>query len=209
MTVATTSGFDRVVTKRWALPLLMIVGLALCVAQSHDANGQGLSTNTNQIGVRHAIIATIEADQDAVAAKGDAEAANASVDIQVRILNYAPDYRFLGVVDGKFSGFDPSEGAPAQQIWADRRCHQYRGLPRIWVLAINGRITRGETVFDVAALPRHVGELVPKDEIVMRKDRNVGVDDPNQSLVTLATTTASRLSVKLALKSAKCRLNED
>jgi hypothetical protein len=202
-------GRHEAVTKRWSLRLSLLVGLALCIAQSHDASGQGLSANTNQIGVRHAIVAAIEADGDAVATKGDAEAPNASVDILVRILNYAPDYRFLGEVHGKFSGFDPSKGAPAEQIWADQRCHQYRGLPRIWVLAINGRTTRGETVFDVTALPRHVGELVPKDEIVVRKDRNAGLDDPNQSLVTLATTTASRLSVKLTLKSAKCRLNDD
>jgi hypothetical protein len=197
------------VKKRWAIQLSMLVGLALCIAQSHDANGQGLGANTSDIGVRHAIIASIEADRDSVAAKGDDQAANASVDIQVRILNYAPDYRFFGVVDGKFSGFDPSEGAPARQIWADQRCHQYRGLPRIWVLAINGQITRGGTVLGVAARPRHTGQLVPSDEIVMRKDKNAGLDDPNQSLVTLATTTASRISVELTLESAKCRINQD
>jgi hypothetical protein len=195
--------------KRWAfLPLLMPVGLALCIGQSHGVNGQGLNTNTNETGVRHALIAAIEADQDAATAKRDVKARNATVDIELRILNYASDYRFYGVVDGKFSDFDPGSGSEAQQIWADQRCHQYRGLPRIWVLAINGRITRGETVLDIAARPRHVGELVPKDEIVTQKDRNVELNDPNQSVVTLARTTESRLSVKLTLKSTKCRLND-
>ena len=120
--------------KRWAvLPLSMLVGLALCVGQSHGVSGQGLNT-----GVRHAIIAAVEADQDTTAAKRDVEARKATVDIMVRVLDYALDYRFYGVVDGKFSDFDPGSGAKGQGIWADRGCHQYRGLPRIWVLAING-----------------------------------------------------------------------
>jgi hypothetical protein len=198
------------VTKRRAvLPLSMLVGLALCVGQSHGVNGQGLNTDPKGIGVRHTIIAAVEADPDAAAAKRDAEVRNASVDIQVRVLDYARDYRFYGVVDGKFSDFDPGSGAKAQEIWADGKCHEYRGLPRIWVLAITGKIPRGETVFDIAARPRHVGELVPQDEVVTQKDRNVGLDDPNQSVVTLARTTESRLIVKLTLTSTKCRLNAD
>jgi hypothetical protein len=198
------------VTKRCDfLPLSILVGLALCIGQSCGANGQGLSANVKEAGVRHALMAAIEADRDAVAAQGNAEASNGSIDILVRILNYAPDYRYFGVVDGKFSRFDPREGAPAQQIWADQRCHQYRGLPKIWVLAINGRIIRGNTAFDVAARPRHIGELVPQDEIVVKRDPNVELDDPNQSLVTLATTTATRLRVALTLKSVKCRLGAD
>jgi hypothetical protein len=198
------------VTRRWAvLPLSMLVGLALCIGQTHGVSGQGLNANTNGIGVRHAIIAAVEADQDATAAKRDVEARNATVDIQVRVLDYALDHRFYGVVDGKFSDFDRGSGAKEQEIWADRECHQYRGLPRIWVLAINGRIPRGETVLDIAARPRHVGELVPKDEVITQKDRNVEFDDPNQSVVIFARTTESRLSIKLTLKSTKCRLSAD
>jgi hypothetical protein len=199
------------VTKRWAvLTLSMLGGLALCMGQSRSVSSQGLNTNTKTIetGVRHAIIAAVEADQDTTSAKRDAESRSATVDIMVRVLDYALDYRFYGVVDGKFSDFDPDRGAKAQEIWADQRCHQYRGLPRIWVLAINGKITRGDRVFDIAAQPRHLGVLVPKDEVITQKDRNVELDDPNQSVVTFARTTESRLSVKLTLKSTKCRLGD-
>jgi hypothetical protein len=204
------AGLNQSVTKRWAfLPLSMLVGLGLCIGRSHDANGQGFNANTNEIGIRHAIIAAIEGDQDATSSKGDVEARNATVDILVRVLDYASDYRFYGVVDGKFSGFDPSKGAEPQEIWADRKCHQNRGFPRIWVLAINGRITRGEAFFDIAARPRHIGELVPSDEIVMQKDSKMNLSDPNQSLGTLARTTESRLGVKLTLKSTKCQRGED
>jgi hypothetical protein len=200
------------VTKRWAvLPLSMLGGLALSMGQSHGVSGQGLNTNIKTIatGVRHAIVAAVEAVQDTTSAERDAESRSATVDIMVRVLDYALDYRFYGVVDGKFSDFDPDRGAEAQEIWADQRCHQYRGLPRIWVLAINGKITRGDTVLDIAAQPRHLGQLVPKDELITQKDRNEERDDPNQNVVTLATTTESRLTVKLTLKSTKCRLNGD
>ena len=205
-----TLGRHAAVAERGAsLSLSMLAGLALCICQCQGASGQGLNANSNETGVRHAIIAAIEADQGADAAKRDVEARNATLDILVRVLDYASDSRFYDVVDGKFSSFDPGKGAEAQEIWADRKCHQNRGFPRIWVLAINGRITRGETVFDVAARPRHVGQLVPKDELVTQRDRNVELNDPNQNLVTLVHTTDSRLSVKLTLKSTKCRLNDD
>jgi hypothetical protein len=196
------------VTKRSGiLPLSVLVGLVLCIGQSHGARGQSLHTNTDKIGVRHALIAAVEANQDATAAKRDVEARNATVDVQVRVLDYAPDSRFYSVVDGKFSDFDLGSGAKAQEIWADQKCHQYRGLPRIWVLAINGKITRGESVLDIAARPRHVGELVPKDEVVTQKDRNEERDDPNQNVVTIARTTESRLTVKLTLQSTRCSLS--
>jgi hypothetical protein len=200
------------VTKRWAaLTLSMLGGLALCLGQSRGVSSQGLNPNTKTIetGVRHSIIAAVEADQDTTSAKRDAESRSATVDIMVRVLDYALDYRFYGVVDGKFSDFDPDNGAKAQEIWADQKCHQYRGLPRIWVLAINGKITRGDKVIDIAAQPRHLGVLVPKDELITQKDRDEERDDPNQSVVTLARTTESRLRVKLTLKSTKCRLSGD
>jgi hypothetical protein len=63
----------------------MLVGLALCIGQSHGVSSQGLN-----IGVRHAIIAAVEADRDPTEAKRDVEARSATVDIQVRVLDYAP-----------------------------------------------------------------------------------------------------------------------
>jgi hypothetical protein len=183
------------------------LGLTLCIARSQDANCQSLNANAGEIGIRHAIVAAVGTDHDAASAEGDGEATTASVDVVVRIFDYASDYRFYGVVDGKFSGFDLTKGAAAQEIWADRKCHENRGYPRIWVLSINGRVARGGKFFDIAARPRHIGELVPRDEIVMQKDREMEFSNPNQSLVTFARTTESRLSVKLTLNATKCRLN--
>lgn len=196
----------RQALKRWPVfPFAMLLGVGLGFGQSQSAVGQGLKVI--QTGVRHRIVATVEADHDAEAEKRDTNPRNATLDIAVRIMDYAPDFRFFGVIDGKFSDFDPASGAPAQEIWADRACHQNRGLPKIWVLAIDGKITRGENAVDIAARPRHVGEAVPKDEVVAQRDRELS--DPNQNLVTLARTTDSRLAVKLSLMSATCRHSGD
>ncbi len=188
----------------------MILGLGLSFGPWHDASSQTL--NSNGTGVRHAIVATVEADQDNEAEKRGAEPRIVNLDVTIRIVDYANDSRFFGVVDGKFPDFDRNRGAQPQQIWADRKCHQNRGLPRIWVLAIDGKITegeKGEKVFDIAARPRQVGVSVPQDEIVTQRDRHVELNDPNRDLLTLAKTTESRLNVRLDLKSVVCPLGGD
>jgi hypothetical protein len=187
------------------LALSTLAGLMLWIGQPESARGQGLDFET---GVRHAIVASIDASDNVAAVKQDVKPRSATVDITVRVLSYAADYRFFGEVDGKFSDFDPDNGAEAQEIWTEQKCHQNRGLPKIWVLAVNGKITRGDSVFDIAARPRHLGQLVPQDEVVTQRDRNVEFSDPNKDLVMLARTTASRLSVRLNLKSTKCRLKD-
>jgi hypothetical protein len=185
----------------------MLAGLALCIGQPHGVRSQGLNTSINEAGIRHAIIASIELAQRNATAKRDAEPQNASINIKIRVMSFASDYGFFGVVDGKFSDFDPDSGAEAREIWAEDKCHQDRGLPKIWVLAITGKITRDGQTLDITARPRQVGVSVPQDEIVTQKDRNVELNDPNQNLVTVARTTGSGLSVRLDLKSAKCRVN--
>ena len=200
----------------------MLVGLALCVSRPHEANGQASNLNADEVGVRHVLTAAVEAERDPAAAIGNSEQLgnarelsatveepSATLHVSLRILDYAPDSRFYGIVDGNFSDFDPGKGAPAREIWADRKCHRHRGFPKIWVLAITGRITRGKTFFDFAARPRHIGEWLPTDEIVMQKDRQTDLGDPNERIVMRARTTQSRLNVTLALTSTKCGLSED
>jgi hypothetical protein len=211
------------------LRLSLLVGLALCISRPHDANGQVRSLNSDEVGVRHALTAAVEADPDAGADMGGseqpgnaqelgattkertatAEAPRATIHVLLRILDYAPDSRFYGVVDAEFSDFELGTGAPAREIWADRKCHRHRGFPRIWVSAINGRITRGKTVFDVGARPRHIGEWLPTDEIIMQKDPQTNHGNPAQRLVIQARTTQSRVNVTLTLTSTKCRHGED
>jgi len=215
-----------------ARPGALLVAFTVCLSWPSDAGAQLRNTAGSggvEIGVRHAIVASVDPNRDspvpaadkaggepskaaapktdgeASKAEGEEEAPKATVDAAVRILDYAHDYRFYGVVHAKFSDFDPREGAPAEEIWKDPVCHENRGLPKIQVLAISGRITEGETSTEIAALPRHIGEWVPVDEIVMQRDRPAGPNyDPNQSLVMVAKTSQSHLAVKLVLNSTSC-----
>jgi len=196
-------------TRLRSLLLWMLVGLVLCVGIFDGANGQAVIATAAEFGVRHAIIATLDLDRGAAASRANVGELKATMRISVRILDYASDSRFYGVVDGNFSDFDPSKGPARQEIWADHKCHQNRGLPTIWVVAINGRIAQGETISDISARPRHIGQRVPSDEIVIQKDLNMDVSDPTRSLVIRAKTKRSPLSFAVILKSTKCRLKED
>jgi hypothetical protein len=184
----------------------MLAGSLLCGGLLQDANGQIADVMTDGFGVRHSIFAAVELNRNAGFGNEDAGKSVATVHISVRILDYASDSRFYGVVNGDFSEFDPVAGVAAQEIWADHKCHQNRGLPTISVLALNGRIRQGETTIDFAARPRHIGQPVPGDEIVMQKILEADVTDPMPHLAMRATTKRSPLSVTLTVKSIMCRL---
>jgi hypothetical protein len=185
----------------------MLVGLLLCLIHLSDAKGQVAHATAGEFGVRHSLIVAIELDRDAGSAKPKVGEIKADMRISVRVLDYAPDSRFYGIVVGNFSDFDPSKGAAAQEIWADQKCHHNRGLPRIWVLAINGRVSQGETMSEISARPRTLGLRLPPDEIVLEKVLKTNVSDPAQSLVMRATTKRSPLGFRLTLTSTMCRLN--
>lgn len=187
----------------------MLIGLLLGIGCLHDAHGQAIDATGDNIGVRHAIIAALELDPAVLTAKSSLEPLKASVRVSVRILDYARDARFYGVVNINFSEFNPSIGSAAQEVWTDRKCHQNRGLPQIWVLAVDGKIAQGTTISNISARPRHIGQWLPNDEIVMQKDPKMDVSEPSQSLVMRAKTTKSRLSVKLTLNSTKCHRKKD
>ena len=186
--------------------LTLLSGFLLCIGPFDDANAQSVDSPADATGVRHAISVSVELDRGTFASKENVAELAASIRIAVRVLDYAADSRFYGVVNGDFSDFDPSKGAVTQEIWADRKCHQNRGLPKIWVLAINGRIAQGARISDVSALPRHIGQLIPDDEIVVQKDRRLNAEDPTQTLAIQVKTKKSRVSVTLMVKTARCHL---
>jgi hypothetical protein len=166
----------------------LLAGLILCftgISQFSNARAQSLNGGVNEMGIRHSLVAAIEPDRDSVSASQDGDAKKVTVDVSVRVLDYAHDYRFYGVVHGKFPDFDPRLGATAQEIWADPACHQNRGLPTMTV----------------------IGGRLPVDEIVLKRDSMAVPSNPNQSLVTLASTSQSHVTVKLILKTANCYVN--
>jgi hypothetical protein len=195
-------GLFRAAGLLWLLP----VGLILCVTDPSNGLAQHLNESAAEVGVRHSLVASVVANRDSPSAGEDGGANKATLDVSVRILDYAHDYRFYGVVHGRFSDFDLAKGGEPQTIWADPACHQDRGPPTITVLAIDGRITRNGGSSDIAAKPRFIGGRLPVDEIVVQRDRLAGFNNPNQSFIMLASTSQSHVSVKLALNTDNCRV---
>jgi hypothetical protein len=188
----------------------LLVGLILylpCFSQMSNVRAQSLNEGVREVGVRHSLVASIEPDRDSVSTGQEGQANKATADVSVRVLDYAHDYRFYGVVHGKFSDFNPHVGAAAQEIWADPACHQNRGLPTITVLAIDGQITQDGKSSEFAARPRYIGGRLPVDEIVLKRDNPAAHGNPNQSFVMLASTSQSHVIVKLILKTANCSVN--
>ena len=186
----------------------LLVGSVLGIGCSLDAHGQAIDVTGDKIGVRHSIIAGLELDPAVITAKSSLEPLKASVLVSVRILDYALDARFYGIVNINFFEVNPSMGPALQEVWADHQCHQSRGWPHIWVLAIDGKIAQGETISNISARPRHIGVWLPNDEIVMQKVAIMNLSNPNQSLIIRAKTTQSRVSVKLTINSIRCSLKE-
>jgi hypothetical protein len=202
--------FDQSITTRFASLLLsLLVGFVLGIGCLIDAHGQAIDTTEDKLGVRHSIIANLELDPAVLTEESSLEPLKASVLVSVRILDYARDSRFYGVVNINFFEVNPSMGPAAQEVWADSKCHQNRGLPHIWVLAIDGKIAQGKTISNISARPRHIGVWLPNDEIVMQKDPKMDLSDPNQSLVLRAKTTQSRIGIKLTLNSTRCYRKEN
>ena len=188
--------------------LSLLVGFVLGIGCSLEAHSQAIDATENKFGVRHSITAALELDPAVIAAKSSLESLKVSVVVSVRILDYANDARFYGLVNINFFEINPSMEPAAQEVWADNKCHQNRGLPHIWVLAIDGKIAQGTTISNIAARPRHIGVWLPNDEIVMQKDPKIDLSNPNQSLILRAKTTQSRIGIKLTLNSTKCHRKE-
>jgi hypothetical protein len=130
--------------------------------------------------------------------------------LKVRISDHAPDSDFFGVIQTQFKG--AAFGAAPKAIWADNGCHHDRGLPKITVIGISGKIparkTDAQGPIDVSAVPRHIGKLVPEDEIVVQRivpeaGQNLGSSgSPGLSLE--AQTKMSRLKADLQLIVTRC-----
>ncbi len=138
--------------------------------------------------------------KDLPARKGAA----ADIQIDVRISDHAPNADFYGVVKTKFSNVREGQPAAEQTIWEAAKCHYDRGLPKISVLAIHGEITDGDTSTRVMALPRHIGKLMPDDEIVVSRQVPFGLNRDGAELLMRAATKASGLMVMLRLVTKHC-----
>ena len=105
------------------------------------------------------------------------------------------------MVVADFTNADLLPSAPEKTIWQAGKCHRDRGWPKVTVVGIEGAVSEGDARIQISAVPRHIGKLIPGDEIVVTKPlpRNL----PNEWTLR-AQTKVSRLVLDLRLTAVRC-----
>jgi hypothetical protein len=104
-----------------------------------------------------------------------------------------------------FADFAAHDVVPEQEIWNDTKCHQRRGIPKMAVVEIEGSLKNGQAaVRSIAARPRHIGLILPTDEVMAGKKGPAGFDKIGSFTTTRTLTARSHLFVDLKLYSLNC-----
>jgi hypothetical protein len=126
--------------------------------------------------------------------------------VTVRISDHARESQYFGNVPVTWPEFAAAEGAPQQKIWEDVQCHQRRGLPTATIIAIDGTRASAQSHFTISARHRHIGLMMPSDEIKQAQSLPAGRDDLGRYLAFRIETAASRLIVLLKIYVIDCAL---
>lgn len=181
-------------------------GLALIVG------GAGLLADAcaGELGVRHRIDLVVSAEPDAPilqrlgGAKGE-------LSFTVRLSANSNERRFFGMLHPSFSAIVVPHGADkalVQQtkLWEEEVCHQRRGLPKVTVTQLTGHFGEGEGRIEISGMNRHIGLLVPPDELTPGIKLDQGSDKLGLFYGFRAQTRNSRLNVDLKIYPIDCFL---
>jgi hypothetical protein len=92
------------------------------------------------------------------------------------------------------------------KLWEEDVCHQRRGLPKVTATQLGGHFADGEGRIEISALNRHIGLLVPPDELTPGIKLDPGSDSLGAFYAFRAQTRNSRLNVDLKIYSIDCPL---
>jgi hypothetical protein len=188
-----------------ALTAIGVAAGTLCDAV--HAQNAGPPIDFQKSGIRFQIKAQIEPVPVPSNSNDDADRRRASLDVKLRISAHAIGSSFYGVIPQYFADFPLADGSDERLFWQDAQCHQRRGLPKIAIVAIDGTIRTKEGQAEVSAQPRHIGMLLPKDEISAASRLPSGADKTGRFLAFRSVTSASHLSVKVTVYTIDCSLN--
>lgn len=167
------------------------------------AQAQGNLPNT--AGVRHVLKASLAIDARSPHANVDG-GLDADLRASIRISDHSPEADFFGTVVVDFSGRDLISPPPARTIWEAARCHRNRGLPKITVTGIEGKISTGSETSQIKAVSRRIGKRMPDDEIIVTSRVLKAGADRMSEIGIRAETKATRLVLDLRLTSLPCTL---
>jgi hypothetical protein len=180
-----------------------LVGAALVgAAMSGAALAQ--PAPVDHAGVTHLVTATVNGT--AAPASPNDDRRISGLRITLRISDHARETQFFGEVPVSVPEFAASQGAPEQKAWEDARCHQKRGFPRATVAAIEGAVESAETHAAISARARHIGVMVPADEIRQAQPMPGGHDERGAYLAFRTETAQSHMVVVLKIYTIDCTL---
>ena len=184
----------------WRVVAITLIILAL----AHGAPGAA-----QELGVRHRIDAIVSAEPDAplLGLKGR----KGTLGFTVRLSANSRESRYFGMLKPVFPDIvlpDNSATPLVKQtkLWEEATCHQRRGLPKVTVTQLTAGFGEGPDRIDIAAVNRHIGLLVPPDELVPGIKLEPGSDDGGRYYAFRAQTRNSRLNVDLKIYPIDCFL---
>ncbi|EIG58461.1 hypothetical protein Bra1253DRAFT_03166 [Bradyrhizobium sp. WSM1253] len=165
---------------------------------------------TQQLGVRHRIDVVVSAEPDAPIFRHLREA-KGELSFTVRLSANAKESRFFGMLHPSFSDIVVPDGAGKPlvrqtKLWEEEVCHQRRGLPKVTVTQLAGHFGEGEGGIEFSGINRHIGLLVPPDELTPGIKLDSGSDDLGLFYGFRAQTRVSRLNVDLKIYPIDCFL---
>src|SRR5262249_27578646 len=143
-------------------------------------------------GIRHVLKASLSVDPSSPYAKPQHGPMQADLHATIQISDHAPGLNFFGLAIALFAYRDPGAPQAEQTVWEARRCHRDRGLPKISVLRIDGIVADGDVKTTIAAAARHIGKLMPADEITVSKPLFRAPGSPPGDIAIQARTKISR-----------------
>ncbi|MCK1536086.1 hypothetical protein IVB06_13175 [Bradyrhizobium sp. 171] len=165
---------------------------------------------TQQLGVRHRIDVVVSAEPDAPIFRHMREA-KGELSFTVRLSANAKESRFFGMLHPTFSEIVVPDGAGKPlvrqtKLWEEEVCHQRRGLPKVTVTQLAGHFGEGDGRIEIAGINRHIGLLVPPDELTPGIKLDAGSDNLGLFYGFRAQTRISRLNVDLKIYPIDCFL---
>jgi hypothetical protein len=183
----------------FCLAWLSVFPIRSAAAQQTDSqDGQ------DAIGIRHKLYVSVALNSGApVGTKGD-DLDKGLVRLLIFVSDHSREATFYGGVPASFSDFDSANVAPARLVWKQDICHQNRGLPKISVGLVEGVLSASQMETSVSATTRHIGKLLPYDEIQIDRNLTKGADDLGQYMEQRVHTTASHILVDLKTYTEAC-----
>ncbi|WP_247567674.1 hypothetical protein [Bradyrhizobium sp. 151] len=163
-----------------------------------------------QLGVRHRIDVVVSAEPDAPIFRYLREA-KGELTFTVRLSANAKESRFFGMLHPSFPEIVVPDGAskplvPQTKLWEEEVCHQRRGLPKVTVTQLAGHFGEGVGRIEISGINRHIGNLVPPDELTPGIKLDQGSDNLGLFYGFRAQTRISRLNVDLKIYPIDCFL---